>query len=424
MGKSTLFNRLTEQRKAIVDDTSGVTRDRIYGTAEWGGRQFNVIDTGGFVARPEDVFEQAIREQVHIALDEADVILFMVDVTTGITDQDEEMADILRKQGRKVILVINKVDNFTREMEAQLFYRLGFEQTLFLSSITGSGTGELLDLVVSMLGDPEPEEPEPRKIPRLAIIGQPNVGKSSLVNALIGQERNIVTEIAGTTRDAINTHYKYFNKEFILTDTAGLRKKTKVHENLEFYSVIRAIRAMDYSDVCLLLIDATKGIEGQDLNIFRLVQRKRKGLVILVNKWDLVEKDHTTSRQMEQQIRERIAPWDDVPVLFISATGKTRIFKAVETALEVYENMQRRISTSALNQWLESAVAHFNPPAVRGQYIRIKYVTQLPVHPPVFAFFCNRPKDIKAPYIQYLENRLRESFNFTGVPLKLVFRQK
>ncbi len=424
VGKSTLFNRVTEQRKAIVDDTSGVTRDRIYGIAEWQGLDFNLIDTGGFVANPEDVFEKAIKEQVHIAMDESDLIIFMVDVTTGVTDQDDAVTRELRKGNKPVLLAVNKVDNYSRELEANVFYRLGFADTFFLSSMSGSGTGELLEAVKEKLGVDDEETEVDSELPRFAIIGQPNVGKSSLLNALIGQERNIVTDIAGTTRDAIHTTYNYYNKKFILTDTAGLRKKAKEMGNIEFYSVIRAIRAMDYSDICLLLIDAKEGLQGQDLNIFRLAVRKRKGLVLLVNKWDLVEKDHKTHKEFEEKIREKLAPFRDIPILFISATEKTRIFKAMETALEVYKNMHQKIPTSRLNEVMQEAIMKNPPPSIRGKYIKIKYITQLPTKTPVIAFFCNYPMDIKLPYINYLENQLRKNFPLSGVSIKLVFRKK
>jgi len=424
VGKSTLFNRITEQRKAIVDDISGVTRDRIYGIAEWQGLEFNLIDTGGFVANPEDVFQRAIKEQVHIAMDEADLIIFMVDVTTGITDQDDAMTRELRKGDKPVLLAVNKVDNYSRQLDANVFYSLGFSDIFFLSSMSGSGTGELLDAVKVKLGDQQISVSEENSLPRFAIIGQPNVGKSSLVNALIGQERNIVTDIAGTTRDAIHTTYNYYNKKFILTDTAGLRKKAKEMGNIEFYSVIRAIRAMDYSDVCLLLIDAKAGLQGQDLNIFRLAVRKRKGVVLLVNKWDLVEKDHKTHKDFEEKIREKLAPFRDIPILFISALDKTRIFKAMETALDVYKNMFQKIPTARLNEVMQAAIEKSPPPAVRGKYIKIKYITQLPTKTPVFAFFCNYPTDIRPPYINYLENQLRKNYHLSGVPIKLVFRKK
>lgn len=425
VGKSTFFNRLLEQRKAIVDDVSGVTRDRQYGVAEWSGKSFNLIDTGGFVPQSEDVFEKEIRKQVHIAIDEAQAIIFMVDAATGITNLDESMADMLRKSVKPVFLVVNKVDNHNRLLEASEFYSLGFENIFFISSISGSGTGELLDAIVSLMPDEKPEETaEAGSIPKFAIIGQPNVGKSSLLNALIGKERTIVSDIAGTTRDTIHTHYNLFNKEFMLIDTAGIRRKTKVHEDLEFYSVIRAIKAMDEADVCLLLLDAGKGITAQDLSIFSLAAKKGKGIVVLVNKWDLADKQTNTARDYEKELKKRFAPFSDVPILFISVTEKQRIFKSIETALQVYENKHKKISTSKLNDVMQKAIESYHPPVVRGNAIKIKYVTQLPTNTPSFAFFCNYPDDIKAPYRNYLENKLREHFDFTGVPVRLFFRKK
>jgi GTP-binding protein len=424
VGKSTFFNRLLEQRKAIVDDVSGVTRDRQYGIAEWNGKTFNVIDTGGFVPRSDDVFEQEIKKQVLIALDEADALIFMTDTATGITDLDEAMADVLRRTPKPVYLVVNKVDNNQRMLEATEFYSLGFEQIFFVSAISGSGTGEILDAVVAGIPDDQLADDETADIPKFAIIGQPNVGKSSLLNALVGQERTIVSDIAGTTRDTIHTHYNMFQKEFVLIDTAGIRRKQKVHEDLEFYSVIRAIKAMDEADVCLLVLDAEKGISAQDLSIFSLAARKGKGIVILVNKWDLVEKQTNTARDYEKQLKERLAPFTDVPVLFISAKDKLRIFKAIEIALEVVENKKKKIPTSQLNDVMLKAIAAFHPPVVRGNPVSIKYVTQLPTHVPSFAFFCNYPDDIKTPYRNYLENKLRETFDFKGIPVRIFFRKK
>lgn len=425
VGKSTFFNRLLEQRKAIVDDVSGVTRDRQYGVAEWSGKSFNLIDTGGFVPQSEDVFEKEIRKQVHIAIDEAQAIIFMVDAATGITNLDESMADMLRKSVKPVFLVVNKVDNHNRLLEASEFYSLGFENIFFISSISGSGTGELLDAIISLMPDEKQEEiSDAESIPKFAIIGQPNVGKSSLLNALIGKERTIVSDIAGTTRDTIHTHYNLFNKEFMLIDTAGIRRKTKVHEDLEFYSVIRAIKAMDEADVCLLLLDAGKGITAQDLSIFSLAAKKGKGIVVLVNKWDLADKQTNTARDYEKELKKRFAPFSDVPILFISVTEKQRIFKSIETALQVFENKHKKISTSKLNDVMQKAIESYHPPVVRGNAIKIKYVTQLPTNTPSFAFFCNYPDDIKAPYRNYLENKLREHFDFTGVPVRLFFRKK
>lgn len=423
VGKSTFFNRLLEQRKAIVDDTSGVTRDRQYGIADWNGKTFNVIDTGGFVPDSEDIFEREIRKQVLIALQEANALIFMVDTATGITDLDEAMADVLRRSTKPVLLAVNKVDNNDRLLEATEFYSLGFDNIFFLSSMTGSGTGEILDALTDLI-PPDQENAEEKELPKIAIIGQPNVGKSSLLNALTGEERTIVSEIAGTTRDTIHTHYNLYNKEFILIDTAGIRRKQKVHEDLEFYSVIRAIKAMDEADVCMLVLDATKGITAQDLNIFSLATRKGKGIVILVNKWDLAEKETNTARDYERSLKERIAPFTDVPILFISAKDKTRIFKVVETTLEVYDNRQKKVPTSKLNDVMLKAIESFHPPVVRGTPIRIKYVTQLPTYTPSFAFFCNLPDDVKQPYRNYLENKLRENFNFKGVPVRLFFRKK
>ncbi|MFT3679734.1 MAG: ribosome biogenesis GTPase Der [Ferruginibacter sp.] len=424
VGKSTFFNRLLEQRKAIVDDVSGVTRDRQYGVAEWSGKTFNIIDTGGFVPRSEDVFEKEIRKQVLIALEETDAIIFMVDVATGITDLDEAMADMLRKVSKPVFLVVNKVDNHDRLLEASEFYSLGFEHIYFLSSISGSGTGEVLDDITKLIGDGDEAALEKNNLPKFSIIGQPNVGKSSLLNALIGQERTIVSNIAGTTRDTIHTHYNLFNKEFILIDTAGIRRKAKVDEDLEFYSVIRAVKAMDEADVCMLVLDAAKGISAQDLAIFAMAVKKGKGIVVLVNKWDVMEKETNTARDYEAALKKRLAPFTDVPVLFISATEKTRIFKAMELALEVYENRQQKISTSKLNDVMLKAVAAYHAPVVRGHPVSIKYVTQLPVVVPSFAFFCNFPDDIKTPYRNYLENQLRANFKFTGVPVRIFFRKK
>ena len=425
VGKSTLFNRLLEQRKAIVDDVSGVTRDRQYGVAEWNGKSFNVIDTGGFVPRSEDIFEREIRKQVMIAVEEANAVILMVDAATGITDLDDSMADILRRGNKPVFLVVNKVDNNERMLSASEFYSLGFEKVFFVSSVSGSGTGELLDAVTEIIPDDAAEAmKEMEGLPKFAILGQPNVGKSSLLNALVGEERTIVSDIAGTTRDTIHTHYKLFQKEFILIDTAGIRKKTKVHEDLEFYSVIRAIRAIDEADVCLLMIEANKGITAQDVNIFSLAARKGKGIVILVNKWDLVSKETNTAKEYEKQVKEKLAPFTDIPVLFISAKEKTRIFKAIEKALEVYENKKRKISTSELNDTILKAVQAYHPPVVRGNPVKIKYVTQLPTPIPSFAFFCNFPDDVKQPYRNYLENQLRSNYEFTGVPIRIYFRKK
>lgn len=424
VGKSTLFNRLLEQRKAIVDDVSGVTRDRQYGISDWNGKPFNVIDTGGFVHGSEDVFEKEIAKQVLIAVDEADAILFMVDAGTGITHLDEEMANVLRKSVKPVFLTVNKVDNNDRMLDATEFYSMGFDNVYFIASASGSGTGELLDAVAALIPQDKKEEEDKDALPKFAIIGQPNVGKSSLLNALVGQERTIVSDIAGTTRDTIHTHYNLFQKEFILIDTAGIRRKARVHEDLEFYSVIRAIKAVDEADVCLLLIDAEKGITAQDLNIFSLAARKGKGILLLVNKWDLVKKETNTAKEYETELKKRLAPFSDVPVIFISALEKTRIFKSMETALEVYENRKRKVTTAKLNDVMLKAVQAHHAPVVRGHAIKIKFVTQLPTVVPSFAFFCNFPDDIKTPYKNYLENQLRKNFDFSGVPVRLFFRKK
>ncbi len=425
VGKSTFFNRLLEERKAIVDDTSGVTRDRQYGVAEWIGKSFNVIDTGGFVAGSDDIFESEIRKQVIVAIEEANAVVFMVDASTGITSLDEAMAELLRKSKKPVFLVVNKVDNHTRLLEASEFYSLGFEHIFFISSISGSGTGELLDAVAELITEKDSDETsEVDELPKFSIIGQPNVGKSSLLNALVGKERTIVSDIAGTTRDTIHTHYKLFDKDFVLIDTAGIRRKAKVHEDLEFYSVIRAIKAVDEADVCMLLLDAGKGIVAQDLSIFSMAVKKGKGIVILVNKWDLVEKETNTARDYEKELKQKLAPFSDVPILFISVTEKQRIFQSIEAALKVYENRKRKVATSKLNDIMLKAIEKFNPPVVRGNAIKIKYVTQLPTYTPSFAFFCNYPNDIKTPYKNYLENKLRENFDFSGVPIRLFFRKK
>lgn len=424
VGKSTFFNRLLEQRKAIVDNISGVTRDRQYGVAEWTGHSFNVIDTGGFVPQSEDVFEREIKKQVLIAVEEADALIFMVDAAIGIADLDEAMADVLRRSSKPVFLAVNKVDNHDRLLEATEFYGLGFDQIFFISSMTGSGSGELLDAVTAIMKEEQQVIESAERLPRFSIMGQPNVGKSSLLNALVGEERTIVSDIAGTTRDTIHTHYKMYQKEFILIDTAGIRRKAKVHEDLEFYSVIRAIKAMDEADVCLIMLDASKGITAQDLNIFSLAVKKGKGIVLLVNKWDLFEKETNTARDYETELKKKIAPFVDVPILFISAKDKLRIFRVIEEALLVYENRQRKVPTSQLNDVMLKAIESYHPPVVRGNAVKIKYVTQLPTQVPSFAFFCNFPDDIKEPYRNYLENQLREKFYFKGVPVRIYFRKK
>jgi GTP-binding protein len=423
VGKSTLFNRLLEQRKAIVEDVPGVTRDRQYGVADWNGKNFYVIDTGGFVPDSQDVFEREIRKQVEVAVQEASVVVFVVDAAIGITDLDDAMSDILRRSTKPVFLVVNKVDNHERMLEAAEFYSLGFEKIFFLSSISGSGTGELLDAVTALIGD-DSDILEEQGLPKFAIIGQPNVGKSSLLNALIGEERTIVSDIAGTTRDTIHTRYQLFQKDFILIDTAGIRRKSKVHEDLEFYSVIRAIKAMDEADVCLIMLDAEKGITAQDLSIFSLASRKGKGIVILVNKWDLLEKSTNTAKEYEKELKQRMAPFNDVPILFVSVKDKTRIFKAIEVGLDVFENRKRKVPTAQLNDILLKAIDSYHPPVVRGNPIKIKYITQLPTVVPSFAFFSNYPDEIKTPYKNYLENKLREHFNFQGVPVRIFFRKK
>ena len=421
VGKSTLYNRLTETRKAIVDDLSGVTRDRHYGTAEWTDKHFTVIDTGGYVAHSDDVFEAAIREQVVIAIEEATVILFMVDVVTGITDLDDDIAKLLRRSKKPVFVVVNKVDNNQRLNDASIFYSLGLGEIYSLSAMSGSGTGELLDEVIKHFED-EPEDEN--QLPKYAIVGRPNVGKSSLINALIGKERNIVTPVAGTTRDSIHIHYNQYGHEFTLIDTAGLRKKTKVKENIEFYSVMRTIKALEEADVIILMIDAVEGIESQDVNIFHLAEKNKKGVVILVNKWDLIEKNTKTTGVFEDTIRDKIAPFSDVPIVFTSVVEKQRIYKSLEAASKVYENKLKKIPTSKLNDVMLPIIENFPPPAVKGKYVKIKYVTQINASSPMFAFFCNLPQYIKEPYKRFIENKLRENFDFTGVPIQIYFRQK
>jgi GTPase len=423
VGKSTLFNRLTESRKAIVDEISGVTRDRQYGKATWNGIDFSVIDTGGYSINSEDLFESEIRKQVIIAIEESDIILFAVDVETGVTDMDQEVADILRRSSKKVLLVVNKVDNNTRIIDSHEFYSLGLGELFCISSMTGSGTGDLLDAIVSSFPE-KPEHEDEEKIPRFAIIGRPNVGKSSFINALIGEERNIVTDIAGTTRDSIHTRYNQFGHDFYLVDTAGLRKRSKKKEDVEFYSTMRSIRAIEDSDVCVLIIDATRGMEAQDVSIFHLIERNKKGVVILVNKWDLVEKDNSSTNDFTKAIKEKITPYADVPILFISALTKQRLLKALETAVEVYENRMKKIKTSELNDVMLEAIKAYPPPSIKGKFVKIKYVTQLPSQTPSFAFFANLPQYVNEPYRHYLENKIREKFNFSGVPLQIYLRKK
>ena len=422
VGKSTLFNRLIGGRQAIVDNVSGVTRDRIYGTSDWNGKTFSVVDTGGFVKNSDDVFEAAIREQVHIALREANLILFIVDVITGITDLDSEITDILRKSNKPVMVVVNKVDNAARMLAANEFWALGFEEVHFISSISGSGTGDLLDAAVEYLE--VEKEATGDELPKFSILGQPNVGKSTFINALLDDNRNLVTDIAGTTRDSIHSEYNKFGKKFILIDTAGIRKKSKVHENLEFYSVMRAIKSIEESDVVFVMIDASVGVESQDMSIFKLAVDRKKGIVILVNKWDTVSKETNTARDFEANITRKLAPMSDVPVIFMSALEKQRIFKAVDAAIQVHENRSRRIKTSTLNEWLEEAIQKHSPPAHRGKFIQIKYVTQLPMRYPAFVFFCNYPLFVKDSYRNYLENFIREKADFKGVPITIFFRKK
>ena len=422
VGKSTFFNRLIERREAIVNDESGVTRDRLYGHCFWNGKTFSVVDTGGYVENSTDVFEREISKQVLIAIEEADAVMFMVDVDMGLTDLDVAVADILRSSKKPVFLVVNKVDSNRKIVNSYEFYNLGLGELYCISAITGAGTGELLDAVVKALPDkPNDEELD---LPRITIVGRPNVGKSSLTNVLIGEERNIVTNVAGTTRDSINTRYNKYGYDFMLVDTAGVRRKSKVSEDLEFYSVMRSIRAIENSDVCLLMIDAEQGWESQDQNILNLIRKNKKGIVILVNKWDLIEKDSNTLKEYREFIQDRIAPFNDIPILFISALTKQRISDVLSTAMQVYENRIQRIPTGKLNEIMLEAIENFPPPSTKGKYIKIKYVTQLPTPTPVFAFFANLPQYIKEPYKRYLENQLRENFNLTGVPIVLVFRDK
>lgn len=422
VGKSTLFNRLTDSREAIVDEVSGVTRDRNYGVSNWNGMDFSVIDTGGYVQNSDDIFEEEINKQVLLAIEESDLILFLVDVTSGIHELDISVASMLRRVKKKVLLVVNKVDNGERLLDANEFYNLGLGEYFPLSSMNGSGTGELLDEVVKSL--PPEESTVLPELPRIAIVGRPNVGKSSLVNSLLGEERNIVTPVAGTTRDSIYTRYNKFEHDFLLVDTAGLRKKGKVSEDIEFYSVMRAVKTIENSDICLLLIDATRGIESQDLNIMSLIQKNNKGMIVLVNKWDLIEKDNSTTLRFESDIREKTAPFTDYPILFISAINKQRIHKVLELVERVNQNRNRKISTSELNDVMLQIIKNNPPPALKGKYVKIKFVTQLPIYTPAFAFFCNLPQYVKDPYKRYLENRMREKFDFTGVPIRIFFRKK
>ena len=422
VGKSTLFNRLTESREAIVHETSGVTRDRHYGKSIWNGAEFSIIDTGGYVEGSDDLFEEEIRKQVLLAIEEADILLFVVDVREGLTEMDKTVAGLLRKGSKKTMVVVNKVDNTMQQYEGDVFYSMGLGELYKISSVNGSGTGELLDdLVKSFSGEADPELPD---LPRFAVVGRPNVGKSTLINMLLGEDRHIVTPIAGTTRDSIFTRYTKFNHDFFLVDTAGIRKKGKVNENIEFYSVMRSIRTIEYSDVSLLMIDAVLGLESQDLSILSIIQKNHKGLVLLVNKWDAVTKSTNTARDYEKEILEKLAPFRDVPVVFISALNKVRIHKVIEVAMQVYKNRRQKIQTSKLNEIMLQAIEEYPPPAVKGKYVKIKYVTQLPTHAPSFAFFCNFPQYVKEPYKRYLENKLRQSFDFSGVPIQVFMREK
>ena len=424
VGKSTLFNRLVGMRQAIVDDISGVTRDRHYGRCEWCGREFSVVDTGGYTTNSDDVFEAAIREQVQIAINEADVILFMVEAATGVTDYDAEIADVLRRARKPVILAVNKVDSGEKIYDSYQFYSMGLGELFSISAANGSGTGDLLDAIVKVLPEDVQTEDPYAGLPRIAIVGKPNVGKSSLTNALLGTDRNIVTPVAGTTRDAIETYYNKFGHEFMLVDTAGIRRKAKVHEDLEFYSVMRSIRAIEHSDVCIMMIDATTGMEAQDMNIFNLILKNRKGVVLVVNKWDLFIKDSNTLKQYEQTLRARLAPFTDVPIIFTSVLKLTRIQDVLDAVTKVYDNYSRKISTARINEAMLPIIEETPPPSIKGKYVKIKYITQLPTKFPAFAFFCNLPQYIKEPYKRFLENKLRENFELTGCPIQIFFRQK
>ena len=423
VGKSTLFNRLVGMRQAIVDSTAGTTRDRHYGRTDWNGREFSVIDTGGYTVNSDDIFEDEIRRQVMLAIDEADVILFMTEVSTGITDLDMFMADILRRTDKKVILVVNKVDNNDQLYGTPEFYALGLGEPYSISSMSGSGTGDLMDAIVAALPDDARSDYE-EGLPRITIVGRPNVGKSSMTNALLGQERNIVTPVAGTTRDSVHTRYNKYGMDFYLIDTAGLRKKGKVTEDLEFYSVMRSIRAIESSDVCILMLDASQGIEAQDMNIFNLIIRNKKGCVIVINKWDLIEKGNNTMKEWREALKNKLAPFNDVPIIFTSVPDKQRILEVLQTAIRVYRSRARRIPTSEFNEYILPIIETTPPPSTKGKYIRIKYATQLPNPTPVFAFFVNLPQYIKEPYRRFLENKIREHWDFAGVPMQIDFRQK
>ena len=424
VGKSTLFNRLVQRREAIVDSVSGVTRDRHYGKSDWNGKEFSVIDTGGYIVGSDDIFEGEIRKQVQLAIEESDIIVFVVDVEDGITPMDSEVAKILRKVKKPIFIAVNKVDNAMRVSDAVEFYNLGLGDYHTISSINGSGTGDILDAIVAKIPEAEEVDTEKEELPRFAVVGRPNAGKSSFINALIGEDRNIVTNIAGTTRDSIDTKYNRFGFDFNLVDTAGIRKKSKVKEDLEFYSVMRAVRTIEYSDVVILMVDATRGFESQDQNIFWLADKNRKGVIILINKWDLVEKETNTMRDFEAQVRRQIAPFTDVPIIFTSVLTKQRLLKSIETAVEVFENRKRRIPTSKLNETMLEIVQQNSPPATKGKYVKIKYCMQLPTPTPQFAFFSNLPQYVKEPYKRYVENQLREHYNFSGVPITIYFRQK
>ena len=425
VGKSTLFNRLVGMRQAIVDETAGVTRDRHYGKCDWNGKEFSVVDTGGWTTKSDDVFEEAIRRQVVIAIDEADLILFMVEAATGITDYDAEISDLLRKSGKPVVLCVNKVDSGEKIYDTYQFYSLGLGEVWSISAANGSGTGDLLDEVLRLLPESETEKDDDRPdLPHIAIVGKPNVGKSSLTNALLGEERNIVTPVAGTTRDSISTHYNKFGHEFMLVDTAGMRRKNRVNEDLEFYSVMRAIRSIERADVCILMIDATAGMEAQDMSIFNLILRNRKGCVVVVNKWDLFIKDNNTLKEYETSLKKRLAPFDDVPVIFTSVVKKQRIMDVLDAAAHVYENYSRRLTTARLNEVMLPEIENYPPPAWKGKYVKIKYITQLPTRFPAFAFFCNLPQYVKEPYKRFLENKLREHFDLLGCPVQIFMRAK